>query len=355
MEHRSPYVAIGATVLVFLLAAVGFVVWKMRTGGDEKLAYYRIHFDEDVQGLTRDSPVYYRGLRVGRVQDIRLVQLPADLSDAERSQGPDKGGRRMVERISVVMGIDRSIDVRSTARAVFERPLITGAAYIQIVAASGPVREEATLPKRQLDEEPFPEVPPMPSTLASTAQSAQELFAKASALIDRLNVAISPDAVAAFNDSLKNLSTLTGSVARNEGNIDKALAELPKAIAEMRNTMEKFTQAADTINQIALEIGPQDEATRKALAGKAPSEVRKTLGSLREAVDGINATTASLNKMVADNRGPVRQFTEQGLVELNATIRELKSLSQNLNAISTRLERDPANYLFGSKQGYQPK
>lgn len=355
MEHRSPYVAIGAAVLVFVLAAVGFVAWKLRTGNEEKLAYYRILFDEDVQGLTRDSPVYYRGLRVGRVQDIKLVRLPADLSDAERAQSPDKGARRMVERISVIIGIERTIEVRSTARAVFERPLITGAAYIQIVAASGPVRDETALPKRQLDEQPFPEITPMPSTLASTTQSAQELFAKASALIDRINVALSADAVTAFNDSLKNLSTLTGALARNEGNVDKALTELPKAIGEMRLTLEKFTRAADTINQIATEIGPQDDATRKALAGKTPSEVRRTLTSLRDAVDGINGTTASLNKMIADNRGPVRQFTEQGLVELNATIRELKALSANLNAISTRLERDPANYLFGSKQGYQPK
>jgi phospholipid/cholesterol/gamma-HCH transport system substrate-binding protein len=355
MEHRSPYVAIGVTVLIFILAAVGFVMWKLRAGNDEQLAYYRILFDEDVQGLTRDSPVYYRGLRVGRVQAINLLRLPAELSDAERALGPDKGGRRMVERISVVIGIDRTIDIQESSRAVFERPLITGAAYIQIVATSDHVRAETALPKRQLDEEPFPQITPTPSALQSTTQSAQELFQKASALVDRINAALSADTVRSFNESLANLSKLTGAVARNDGAIEKALTELPKAIEEMRVTMEKFTKAADTINLIAMEIGPQDEATRKALAGKTPSEVRKTLGSLREAVDGINATTASLNKMVADNRGPVRQFTEQGLVELNATIRELKALSSNLNAISTRLERDPANYLFGSKQGYQPK
>src|SRR5687767_7010905 len=121
MEHRSPYVAIGATVLVFLLAAMGFVVWKLRAGDDQKLAYYRILFDEDVQGLTRDSPVYYRGLRVGRVQAINLIRRPAELSDAERSLGPDKGGRRMVERISVVIGLDRTIDIHESSRVVFER------------------------------------------------------------------------------------------------------------------------------------------------------------------------------------------------------------------------------------------
>ena len=192
MEHRSPYVAIGATVLVFLLAAMGFVVWKLRTGNDEKLAYYRVLFDEDVQGLTRDSPVYYRGLRVGRVQAINLVRRPAELSDAERALGPDKGGRRMVERIAVVIGIDRTIDIHDSSRVVFERPLITGAAYIQIVTATGHVRDETALPKRQLDEEPFPELTPTPSALQATTQSAQELFQKASALVDRCLLYTSP-------------------------------------------------------------------------------------------------------------------------------------------------------------------
>src|SRR5215207_5892641 len=123
MEHRSPYVAIGVAVLVFLVGAMGFVIWKLRAGDDQKLAYYRILFDEDVQGMTRDSPVYYRGLRVGRVQAINLVRRPADLSDAERALGSDKGARRMVERISVVVGIERTIDIHDSSRAVFERPL----------------------------------------------------------------------------------------------------------------------------------------------------------------------------------------------------------------------------------------
>ncbi len=76
---------------------------------------------------------------------------------------------------------------------------------------------------------------------------------------------------------------------------------------------------------------------------------------MRSAVDGINATTANLNRLVTDNRAPLRQFTEGGLVELNAALRELKNLTGNLSAITTRLERDPAGYLINSKQGYQPR
>jgi phospholipid/cholesterol/gamma-HCH transport system substrate-binding protein len=40
---------------------------------------------------------------------------------------------------------------------------------------------------------------------------------------------------------------------------------------------------------------------------------------------------------------------------LSLTIRELRQLTANLNVIATRLERDPAGFVFSGKQGYTPK
>ena len=48
-------------------------------------------------------------------------------------------------------------------------------------------------------------------------------------------------------------------------------------------------------------------------------------------------------------------ISENGLVELSYAIRELRQLTSNLNIIATKIERDPANFLFTGKQGYKPK
>ena len=58
---------------------------------------------------------------------------------------------------------------------------------------------------------------------------------------------------------------------------------------------------------------------------------------------------------MADNKGSIRAFSETGLNELSLTIRELRQLTANLNVIATRLERDPAGFVFSGKQGYTPK
>jgi phospholipid/cholesterol/gamma-HCH transport system substrate-binding protein len=104
-----------------------------------------------------------------------------------------------------------------------------------------------------------------------------------------------------------------------------------------------------------MEVGPQDEATRKALAGKDAGELRKTLAEARKAFANIDGAANQLGKLVADNKAPIKQFTEAGLTELSLTIRELRQLTANLNVIATRLERDPAGFVFSGKQGYTPK
>ncbi|HTB40627.1 MAG TPA: MlaD family protein, partial [Reyranella sp.] len=98
MERKSPYVLVGAAMIVFIAAVAGFVIWKLRAGDRTSYAYYVILFSGDVQGLTNDSPVFYRGLRVGRVHSIQLTAR----TDTQRSTGRE----RLTEKIEVTVAVD---------------------------------------------------------------------------------------------------------------------------------------------------------------------------------------------------------------------------------------------------------
>ena len=52
MERKSPYVLIGAAMILFVAALAGFVIWKLRAGDRTSYAYYDILFSGDVQGLS---------------------------------------------------------------------------------------------------------------------------------------------------------------------------------------------------------------------------------------------------------------------------------------------------------------
>jgi phospholipid/cholesterol/gamma-HCH transport system substrate-binding protein len=344
MEKRSPYVLIGAAVMLFIAALVGFVIWKLRAGDQTAYAYYVILFSGDVQGLTQDSPVYYRGLRVGRVHDIALTSKV----DVQRSTGRE----RLSEKIQVTVAVDSHIDIRERSYAVFERPFIAGASFVQIV---GRVDVDEVKPKKKLGDKPYPEIREGASFLQVTSTSAQELLSKAGTTVDRLNELLNPDNIQAVSEVVRNLNTTVAGIAKQDSAIQATLAELPGAVAEVNRTFVKLNQVADSLSLLAMEIGPQDAQTKKALAGKEPGELRKTLSEARVMLANIDGAAGQLNRLISDSKGGIRQFSENGLVELSLAIRELRQLTSSLNVIATKLERDPANFLFTGKQGYTPK
>ena len=161
-------------------------------------------------------------------------------------------------------------------------------------------------PRRRLGQTPYPEIREGASFLQATSTSAQELLTKAGVTVDRLNELLSPDNVGAVSDTLRNLSTTTTGLAKQDAAIQATLAELPGAVAEFRKTFDKLNGVAESLNLIALEVGPQDEATRKALAGKDPGELRKALAEARKAFANIDGAANQLGKLVTDNKAPIR-------------------------------------------------
>src|SRR5215475_4165349 len=344
MEKRSPYVLIGAAVMRFVAALVGFVIWKLRAGDQTSYAYYVILFSGDVQGLTVDSPVYYRGLRVGRVHDIGLTSRV----DVQRSTGRE----RLSEKIQVTVAVDSHIDIRERSYAVFEKPFIAGASYVQIV---GRVDSDQIKPKKKLGERPYPEIREGASFLQVTSTSAQELLSKAGTTVDRLNELLNPDNLAAVSNTLKSLDTALAGIAKQDKAIQATLAELPGAVSEFNQTFTKLNAAAHSLNLLAMELGPQDANTKKALAGKEPSDLKKTIVEARNALTQFDAASTQLNQLISGSRAPIQQFSENGLVELSYAVRELRQLTASLNVIAAKIERDPAGFIFSGKQGYTPK
>jgi phospholipid/cholesterol/gamma-HCH transport system substrate-binding protein len=330
--------------MLFIAAVAGFVIWKLRAGDRTSYAYYVILFSGDVQGLTPDSPVYYRGIRVGRVASIGLTSR----TDVQRSTGRE----RLSEKIQVTVAVDSDIDIRERSYAVFEKPFITGAAFVQIV---GRVDVDQIKPKKKLADTPYPEIREGSSFFQVTSTSVQELLAKASTTVDQLNKLLSPDNIEALSGSIRSLNTTLAGIAKQDTAIQSALAQLPGAVSEFSKTFAKLDTLANTLSLVAMEIGPQDAETKKALAGKEPGELRKALAEARTALASIDGAAGQLNKLIGDSKGPLKQFSENGLVELSFAIRELRQLTSNLNVIATKLERDPANFLFTGKQGYSPK
>src|SRR6201997_3469512 len=72
MEREANYAAVGAFVLVVLLAGALFVYWYSDTREHRNYDRYEIYFTGSVSGLERGAAVRYLGVPVGRVDDLRI-------------------------------------------------------------------------------------------------------------------------------------------------------------------------------------------------------------------------------------------------------------------------------------------
>ena len=322
MENRAHYIFIGAAVLAFVTALAIFVIWKIGSRGEGDEAVYRIYFDGDVQGLAVDSPVFYRGIRVGRVTGIRIGAVPVPNGD---------GTTRRVERVLVNLAVNYRLDIRENSYALFEKPLIAGQSYIQLVG--GPDTDPIK-PKKRRNDRPYPEISQGSTLLQSAVSSAQDVLNK----IDRI---LSEKNLKDIDTFLTNLAKLSTAIGDQDQEIAATLKQLPLTIAE-------FQTLAKSLNLIALELGPQDPDAKARLAGRTPSE-------LKLAIENVGKVSNQLGRMLGDTRTPLKQFSETGLNEFTQMVRELKALVASLNVITTRIERDPTGFVFGGKQGYQPK
>ena len=191
METRARYATIGLFALAIIAAAFGFVYWLRGTGGPDK-AVYRIRFDGSVGGLTTGSPVTFNGVPVGEITGITL-----DKDDANRT--------------SVVAAVARATPVRSDSKVAIETQGFLGAPTLALSGGSGaPLAQSGDAPA-------VIEAGAAPQDLPTVARGALRRFDD-----------LVGDNAADIRDTVANLKTFTGVLARNSGRIEGILASLEK-------------------------------------------------------------------------------------------------------------------------------
>jgi len=257
---------------VAILAAA--LVWVGATKYFEKGALYVTYFDESVQGLQKDSEVKYRGVKVGRVVDIRIA--------------PDN------RLIAVIMNISLRDDPAQTTVAQLTITGITGVLFVNLDRRS-PVDLEKS-PKIEFASE-YPVIPSRPSDIRRI-MTAIEDFAQKLKDIDVVGL------VAEVKATVKDI----GEVARSK---------------EIKGILAKLEKTADNLSFITSRV----EKTKEA--GTIQDTLADARGVLKEARDTLGALTKEVEALkLAEFRGKVGQIAQ----ELKSTSQNVKQASVTLGA-----------------------
>ena len=321
MEIRASYVIVGAVVLALLAGLAAFSLWLVEAGVDRNVARYEIAFAGSVSGLQEGAQVLYRGIPVGRVAHIGI--------DPEN-----------VEMVLVTIEVDRETPIKSDTVATLEFQGLTGIASVQL---RGGTQASARL-------DPNAETPPRiasrRSALERVFESTPELLARAMAVVDRLGLLLTDENLEALAGTLRNVETVTTTLADRSGDIDAVLAGAADVTGEIKETAAELKHLATDLRQLTGRLDQQVEGVSGDLVN--------TLTELRGAASSLAGAAGQLDRMLGELEQPVDDFAATGLYEFTQLIGETRLLVAALSRITKEFERDPAGFLIGrSSRGYQ--
>ncbi len=342
METRANHLAVGIFVLAVVAGLFGFVLWLGRSAGERDVARYAILFEGSVSGLATSSTVRYRGVPVGRVEDIRI-----DPKDSER--------------IRVIVALARNTPIKTDSVATLELRGVTGLVDVNI---SGGGRNSP--PLAPAPGETLAVIPSRPSQLEALFASVPMAVARISALADRGARLLSDENIAAVAAMLRDLNRLTAAIAANSGRIEGLTESAAGAVEEIRSSARSLDAlVADLDNRLpaladaaSKTLTSADTALRALGKGstRITADTGKTLGEVRAAAASLGDTATKLTDLIDENRQGLRDFTGDGLYELTRFLIETRGLVASLTRLANRFEADPARFLFGNtNQGFEPK
>jgi phospholipid/cholesterol/gamma-HCH transport system substrate-binding protein len=327
METRSNHILVGAVVLGMLVAVVLFVVWLSQAGGNQDKKY-DILFSQAVEGLANGSAVTFSGVPVGSVESINLM--------------PDTPQFVRI-RISVKKETPVIVGTTATMKATF-----TGIASIQLdPPARDPRRRAGTgrpieCPEVNAEAQcPFgvPLIPTKPGALGQLLSSAPELLERVSTLTARLTELLGDRNQNSIAAILENVQVISRNLAERSDEIAATLAEARVAIRQTGVAAQEMGQLADTAD--------------RTLA----RDVRPMLGDLRQTIRAAETSMGTLDATLSDARPGLQAFSKQTIPEVGQLVRDLREMSDSLNAVAQRLNTQGAGGIIGGSKlpDYKPR
>lgn len=297
------------TVGLFVATGIGlallFIIWLGMSRFLEKGQYYVTYFNESVQGLDRDSPVKYRGVSIGRIENIGVA--------------PDS------KLIQVVLKIESGQRLDHNIVAQLKSVGITGSMFIELDQKKK--GEPDRSPPLGFPSE-YPVVASKPSEISEllrgiadvlqqiTALDLEGISGKVKLTVDELKQMIADVNLKGISQNIESSLERVGSILDNQ-RWDRIMASLEKAGQSLNTLMDT--------------------------AGKSLSRLEKTFAR----VEGVVADNEkTIKRSLEDFRGTIEKaslFLEKGSSLVSGTDVSLSQLKRNLLVVTQNLERASEN------------
>jgi phospholipid/cholesterol/gamma-HCH transport system substrate-binding protein len=294
MENRSYALMTGFFTVALLVAAILVGLWLNRDRTE--VHPYEIVTTQTIPGLNPQATVRYRGLEIGRVDDIIFDP-------------------RVTGQIMIKLSIEEGAPVTTTTFASLGYQGVTGIAFIQLDD------ERTGSPLLKSDPAHVARIPLRAGLLDQLEKRGLAILEKTERITDGLNNILSTDNQAKLTGAIDNIGKAAEAYGEIPKQLQPTLARLPAITNKLDQSMGSVQQAADGIKATA------DNYNRLATSLQAPGGPIERAGS---AIDSLGGVTADLELRTLPH---VVEMADEAKTSLRAVRRTVTGLGDRPQSI----------------------
>ena len=294
MENRSYALMTGVFTIALLVATVLVGLWLNRDRTETHP--YEIVTTQSIPGLNPQATVRYRGLEIGRVDDI--VFDP-----------------RVTGQIMIKLSIAEGAPVTTTTFASLGYQGVTGIAFIQLDD------DRTGSPLLASSKERVARIPLRPGLLDQLEKRGLAILDRTEEITARINNLVSDENQKTIIGAFDNISKAAAAYGEIPQRLGPTIDKLPRLADKLEGSLESFDSFADSATATAKNYD------RLATGLQAPDG---PLNRLNGAIDSLTGVTADLE---AETLPHVVRMTDEARTALRSVRRTADSLSDRPQSI----------------------
>ncbi|MDY0965200.1 MULTISPECIES: MlaD family protein [Massilia] len=312
MENRSHALMTGIFTIALLVATVLIGLWFNRD--KTELVPYEIVTTQSIPGLNPQATVRYRGLEIGRVDEIIFDP-------------------RVTGQILIRLSVDAASPITSTTFATLGYQGVTGIAFIQLDD------ERTGSPRMATGSDRIARIPLRPGLLDQLEDRGLAILEKAEKVTASLDELLSDDNRAKMVGAFESVDRAAEAYAAIPQRLDPVLNQLPGMVAKANDSMDSIQNLANSANSMTRNY---DQLATRLQAPDGPIErLNTTIGALGAATSHLELETLP----------HVVQMTDEARASLRAVRRTANSFSDRPQSI---LFGTPGDAPGPGEPGYAP-
>ena len=302
MVSKAQKLRLGIFILVVSVLMIVFLVLVAGSKIMEKRDTYYIKYENtSVSGLQVGGPVKYRGIGIGRVDDITI-----DKDD--------------VTNIIVVVSVKSGTPVKEDMRASLIPIGITG--LLQVEITGGSIEAEFLKPKSYINAGV--------STFDSISGKAEILTQKMELLLNNLAEITNEENREKIKSILSNVDTI---IEENKKTVTTIVSNLDSISGDLVKISRDTKEAVDKLNSILQSGKVEDiiESTEKISSDIAQTDIAQLLSDFNDTIKQLDVTLSRIDATHLKSRQDILDIIEG-----------LKETIDYLNEFARQLSEDPS-------------